>query len=176
MSVEMKKEILSWVKVIVSALIFAYIITHYIIVNAMVPSCSMENTIMTGDRLVAFRWSYVFEEPERDDIVVFKYPDDESLNYIKRIIGLPGDKVEIKDGKVYINDSEQPLDDLFIKEEMFGSWGPYEVPQDSYFMLGDNRNDSADSRYWNNHFVKKDKILGKAIFKYYPKIELLTDK
>lgn len=175
MTNETKKEIFSWIKTIVSAVIFAYIITTFIIVNASVPTGSMKDTIMPGDRLVAFRLAYLFSEPKRDDIVVFKFPDDESYLYVKRIIGLPGDKVEIKDGKVYINDSEQPLEDKYIKEEMFGSWEPYIVPEESYFMLGDNRNDSKDSRFWTNTFVKKDKILGKAIFKYYPKIEILLN-
>lgn len=172
-----KKEIISWIKTIICAVIFAYLITHYVIVNAAVPTGSMENTIMPGDRLVAFRLSYVFSEPERYDIVVFEYPDNEEELFVKRIIGLPGDTVNIVDGRVYINDSEIPIEDSYVKnEEKSGSWGPYEVPEDSYFMLGDNRNDSKDSRYWNNTFVKKEKILGKAIFKYYPKISILSNK
>ncbi len=170
-------EAISWAKTIAAALIFAYLITTFIIVNAQVPSGSMKNTINEGDRLVAFRLSYLFSKPERFDIVVFKFPDNEDLYYIKRIIGLPGETVEIKDGKVYINGSDEPLDESFILEPMFvEADAVYEVPEDSYFMLGDNRNNSADSRRWVNKYVKKDKILGKAIFKYYPGFELLTNK
>lgn len=171
-----KREILSWVKSILGAVIISFLLTKFIIVNAAVPTPSMSNTIMPNDRFIAFRLSYLFDKPERYDIVVFKYPDDESKLYVKRVIGLPGEKVTIKDGKVYINDSEEPLDDYFLPEEMLGSFGPYEVPEDSYFMLGDNRNDSEDSRMWQNKFVSKNKILGKAIFKYYPKIEALWNK
>jgi len=172
----MKSEIFSWLKTIIAAIAFAYFITTFIIVNATVPTGSMKDTIMPNDRLVAFRLSYLFDEPERYDIVVFKYPDDESYLYIKRIIGLPGDKIEIVDGRVYINDSNEPIPDKYVREKMLGSFGPYNVPEGCYFMLGDNRNDSKDSRFWKNTFVKKDKILGKAIFKYYPKLEWLANK
>ena len=131
---------------------------------------------MPNDRLVAFRLSYLFSDPERYDIIVFKAPDDESTLYVKRIIGLPGEKVNIIDGKVFINDQEVPLEDDYIMEDMLGSFGPYTVPENSYFMLGDNRNDSQDSRYWENTFLPKENILGKVLFKYYPKIESLWNK
>ncbi len=171
------KEAISWAKTIIAAFVFAFIITTFIIVNAKVPSGSMKNTINEGDRLIANRLSYIFSDPERFDIVVFKYPDDESIYYIKRIIGLPGETVEIKDGKVYIDGSEEPLDDSFILEPMIPEEDAvFEVPEGCYFMLGDNRNNSADSRRWNNKYVEKSKILGKAVFKYYPNFELLTDK
>ena len=84
------------------------------------------------------------------------------------MIGLPGDKVQIIDGTVYINDSETPLDEPYLPEPPEGDYGPYYVPEDSYFMLGDNRNWSKDSRFWTNTYVKKEKVLAKAIFRYYP--------
>lgn len=169
-------ELISWVKTIVAALVMAWFITTFLIVNAQVPSGSMENTVMTGDRLIANRLSYVFSEPKRFDIVVFKYPDDESKLYIKRIIGMPGDTVTIRDNEIYINDSTEPLDDSFIKEPMITPDAVYEVPEGHYFMMGDNRNNSSDSRFWQNTYVAKDKILGKAVFKYYPSLEILVDK
>lgn len=149
----------------------ALIISNFVIVNAAVPSGSMLETIQEKSRIVAFRLSYLFSVPKRFDVVVFKYPDDESVYYVKRIIGLPGEKVEIKDGKVYINDTEEPLDDSFVKETPTGSYGPYYVPEGCYFMLGDNRNNSEDSRLWRNTFVEEAKILGKVYFSYYPTIK-----
>jgi len=168
-----KKEILDWLKVILAAVAISFILNNFVIVNAQVPTGSMENTVMTHDRVFAFRLSYLFENPQRGDIVVFPLPDDESQNYLKRIIGLPGETIEIKDGKVYINNSEEPLEEDYLKEKPTGDYGPYEVPENSYFMLGDNRNISLDSRYWERTFVKKNKIMGKVILRYYPSIKLL---
>ena len=166
------KEIWSWVETVVMAVIFAFIITTFIIVNAKVPSASMENTVMTGDRLIANRLSYVFGKPERYDIVVFKFPDDESKLYIKRIIGMPGETVNIRNGEVYIGDSTEPLRSDFLHEPMRTPDATYEVPEGCYFMMGDNRNRSSDSRLWNNKYVEEDKILGKAVFRYYPFTEI----
>lgn len=160
--------IFGWVKVIVFAVIIALLINKFIIANALIPSGSMESTIMTGDRVIGLRTSYLFTSPDRGDIVIFKNPDDESKLYIKRVIGLPGDKVEIIDGLVYINDSEEPLGESYLTVTPKGNFGPYEVPDESYFMLGDNRNVSKDSRYWENTFVKEDKIIAKAYLRYYP--------
>ena len=162
------KEVLSWVETIVFAVLFAFVITTFVIVNAKVPSASMEQTVMTGDRLIANRLSYVLGEPQRYDIVVFKYPDDESKLYIKRIIGLPGETVEIRDGLVYIDGSDEPLRTDFQCEDMVTPDAVYNVPDGCYFMMGDNRNRSADSRFWKNKYVEKSKILGKAVFRYYP--------
>ena len=88
--------------------------------------------------------------------------------YVKRVIGLPGETVEVKDGKVYINGSDTPLDEPYLPEPMEGSYGPYEVPEGCYFMMGDNRNNSLDARFWDNKFVAKNKIVAKVLFCYYP--------
>jgi len=169
-----KKEILGWVKTVVIAFVCALIINNTLIASALVISSSMENTIMTDSRVMGLRVAYVFSEPKRFDIILFQPPDDEtSIPYVKRIIGLSNEKVEIIDGKVYINDSDVPLDDSFIKEEAYGDYGPYYVPEGCYFVMGDNRNGSSDSRAWVNKFVAKDKILGKIYFEYFPSPHLL---
>lgn len=164
------REILSWVLSFAIALLAAVILKDYVIINANVPTGSMENTIMPGDRLIGSRLAYLWSEPERGDIVIFHYPDNEEELYVKRIIGLPGEKVVIEDGKIYINDAEEPLAEPYLKEEWTNRTGPYyfEIPEGSYLMLGDNRNDSLDARYWNNTYVKKEKILGKAVITYWP--------
>jgi signal peptidase I len=120
-----KAEIISWIKVILSAVVIAVIVDCFIIANAVVPTGSMETTIPAGSRIMGLRLYYRFAEPKRGDIVIFKYPDDESVDYLKRIIGLPGETVEIIDGKVYINGSDEPLDEPYLSEVPTGDYGPY---------------------------------------------------
>lgn len=167
------KELWEYIKMIIFVVVVVLIVNDFLLINARVPSESMEKTIMTGDRFFGNRLAYLFDDPERFDIVVFKYPDDESQLFVKRVIGLPGETVEIKDGKVYINGSETPLDDSFTPETPTGDYGPYVVPEGSYFMLGDNRNHSGDSRFWKQPYVEKEKIVGKAIFRYFPGVKIL---
>ena len=168
------KEIFSWISIIVVAAVIALVLNLFIIANSRVPSASMENTIMTGDRVVGFRLTYLFQEPKRGDVIIFKFPDDESLYYVKRIIGEPGDIIDIKDGKIYLNNSETPLEEDYIKEPMIPE-APmhFEVPENGYFCMGDNRNSSGDARYWHNTYVYKNKIISKVIFRYFPNIGLI---
>ncbi len=165
------REIFEWVMVIVISAALAFALDKFIIVNAKIPSASMEPTIMTGDRLIGNRLAYTNSDPERGDIVIFLYPDNEKELFIKRVIGLPGETVTVKQGKVYINNSDIPLDEsAYIVTTPLGDFGPFKVPEGAYFMMGDNRNNSMDSRYWNQPYVYKDKILGKAWARYWPKI------
>ena len=154
-----KREALSWVICIVVTILLTEFILNFVIINANIPSGSMENTIMTNDKLIALRTSYWFKDPKRGDIIIFKYPEDEREWYIKRVIALPGETVQVKDGKVYINGSSKPLSEPYIKEEH------------GYFVMGDNRNNSNDAREWDIHYVSRDEILGKAWFRYYPSIK-----
>ena len=164
------KEIISWVITIVLAVVAALFIKNYIIINANIPSGSMENTIMTGDRLFGYRLAYKNDKPERGDIVIFSFPDDETETYVKRVIGMPGETVVIENGKIYIDDAAEPLKEEYLKDDWIVAIGPYtfEVPENAYLVLGDNRNNSYDARYWENTYVTEDKILGKAVFRYYP--------
>ncbi|WJW68302.1 signal peptidase I [Candidatus Chlorohelix allophototropha] len=107
---------------------------------------------------------WVFGGPKRGDVVVFEYPRDPSQDYIKRVIGFPGEKVEVRSGVVYVND--QPLTEPYIKEASLSPYGPMVVPEGTLFVLGDNRNGSSDSRAWG--FLPIDRIIGKAMIAYWP--------
>lgn len=134
-----------------------------------IPSGSMEPTLQINDRLIIDKISYNFRQPQRGDIVVFS--PTEALKqqnfkdaFIKRVIGLPGETVEVKGGRVYVND--QALREQYIEEEPEYSYGPVTVPEDNYLVLGDNRNNSYDSHYWG--FVPRDNIIGRAIVRFWP--------
>lgn len=165
-----RKEIFSWILTFTLAILAAFIVKNFLIINADVPTGSMENTIMPGDRLIGNRLSYIKKDPARGDIVIFHFPDKEEDLYVKRVIGLPGETVFIENAKIYIDGSEEPLQEDYLKEEWTVSTGPYsfQVPEDCYLVLGDNRNDSYDARYWVNTYVKKEKILGKGVAIYWP--------
>ena len=165
-----KKEIISWIQIIVAAVVIALFLNNVIIANSRVPTGSMANTIMSHSRVIGSRLAYINSEPERGDVVIFKFPDNREVYYVKRVIGLPGETVNVVDGKVYINDSQTPLDEPYLPEPMEGSYGPYTVPEGCYFMMGDNRNNSLDARFWKNQFVPKKDIMAKVLFCYYPKI------
>ena len=166
---KMIKEVLSWVLVIAAAYVLAFLITHFVIIKTEVISGSMESTLNIDDRVIGNRLAYNFSDPERGDIIFFANPRNEAETYVKRIIGCPGEAVEIRDGKVYINEAAVPLDEPYLKEKMKGSFGPYVVPENSFFVMGDNRNHSEDSRVWG--FVARDEIYAKAWFRYKPSID-----
>lgn len=181
---DLKKEILSWVKIVIIAVVVAFAINNVIIINATVPTCSMEATINKGNRMIGFRLEYVFSSPKRGDIIIFKYPDNENENYVKRVVGLPEETIEIREGIVYITDKsgENTIklkeDYVYLdngKYEIRGDFPKTKIPKGCYFVLGDNRNNSKDSRFWKTtHFVKESQILGKAMFVYYPSFKKLT--
>ena len=167
------KEIRDYIFLIILAFTFAFLMNKFVYANAEVPTGSMIPIVQPGDRLIINRLSYLFEDPKRGDIVMFAYPDNEKKNYLKRIIGLPGEKLEIREGLIYINDRKTPLSENYLNDEPNGDFGPYNVPEGCYFMLGDNRDNSLDAREWKNKYVKKEKIVGKAWIKYYPNITIL---
>lgn len=162
------KELFSSLLTMAVAAIIVTLLKEFVIINAFIPSGSMEYTINPNDRLVGNRLAYLLSEPERGDIVIFQYPDDESQLFVKRIIGLPGETVTIDEAHIYVDG--ELLEEDYLKEEWVIDNDSYtfEIPEDSYLVLGDNRNNSKDARYWNNTYVKEDKILGKAVFRYWP--------
>lgn len=177
-----KKDIISFFTPIVIAVVIASLLKFLVFANAVVPTGSMLNTIQMKDRVIASRLAYINDDPERYDVIIFEYPDwkidpnfpkDKKTYFVKRIVGLPGETVQVVEGIVYVTKTTGEtiqLDDSFVTNDLpaVGDYGPYEVPADSYFVMGDNRNHSDDSRFWTNKYVQKDKILGKVLFKYYP--------
>ena len=168
--IDWKKELKSFAFTLLLTMSVVIVLKNFVIINAKVPTGSMENIIMPGDNILGYRLAYLTEGPERGDVIFFYFPDDESQKYVKRVIGLPGETVTITDGKIYIDDATEPLDEPYLKEEWTRGTGPYvfQIPEDSYLCLGDNRNRSADAREWINPYVTKEKIIGKAIFTYFP--------
>lgn len=162
-----KSSAFSYLKTIIIAVAISFVMVFFVIISAVVPTGSMKNTILENDRVIGFRLAYLTSTPKRGDIIIFKYPDDPSIKFIKRVIGLPGDKVNFKNGDVYINDEKLDEPYLLQKNSTFSSVPEYIVPENSYFMLGDNRLNSKDSRFWKHTFVTKNEIIGKALFKYF---------
>ena len=149
--------------------ILAIGIRQFVAEARYIPSGSMLPTLQINDRLIVDKLSYRFNTPQRGDIVVFSPTSTlEKQNFhdafIKRVIGLPGDKVEVKGGRVYVND--QALRENYIEEDPQYQWGPQTVPNGSYLVLGDNRNNSYDSHYWG--FVPREKIIGRAVVRFWP--------
>ena len=141
---------------------------------AQVPSASMEPALNVGDKYLVDQWAYKHKDPERYDIIIFlKDIGTQSDMYGKRIIGLPGEILEIRKGKIYINNNKYPIEDPYADFPRQEYLGPFRIPEDSYFVMGDNRQNSYDSRYWDDKFVKKETILGRAELVYYPRIKFL---
>lgn len=150
------------------SVVIAYGITHFVAHHTRVDGNSMNNTLSNDDYLIIEKLSYYIYDPERYDIVVFPYSDD--VNYIKRVIGLPGEKVQIINGSVYIND-EQLRDDTFGNEPIIdpgNAASPIYLGDNEYFVLGDNRNSSYDSRKTAVGLIKRERIKGKAVLRFWP--------
>lgn len=138
---------------------------HYVLMLALIPSGSMENTIMTGDIAIATRFDRA--DIQRYDVMVFIPPDHPDTYYIKRVIGLPGETITIDNGNIYAGD--ELLDDSILPEKMIRAGdGVYEVPEGCYFMLGDNRNHSLDARFWENKYVPLENMVAKARIIVFP--------
>ncbi len=160
-----KSAVLEMVEIVVVALALAFFIKTFVAGNYWIPSESMVPTIEVNDKVIVTNFSYWVGEPERGDVIVFKYPNDTKKDYIKRCIGLPGETIEFKNSLLYVNG--QLVDEPYLPEGLeFEDYGPVVVPEDSYFMCGDNRNHSADSRDWG--FLPDDLIIGKAQVIYWP--------
>lgn len=155
---------------IITPLIMLFLFFHYIVSTYKIPSASMENSIMEEDTVFANHLAYKIGDISYGDIIVFK-KDGESNNLIKRVIGLPGDQIQISNGKLYRNGTEV-VEDYVIGNTLANTTTDYMVPNNSVFVLGDNRENSKDSRYWNDPFISVDNIIARAYmgFGFSPKI------
>lgn len=186
---EKKHEILTFLRDLAIICVIFFILNEFVFMLASIPTPSMENTLMVDDKIFASRLSVTFGTIERGDIIIFDFHEDGRDEYfIKRLIGLPGDTVVIKQGKIYINGSDTPLDEPYITNGWKSSdwkWnkGPhgngggglkdpneytFNVPEGHYFFLGDNRDNSSDARYWKNTYIPEEDLVAKAIFTYMP--------
>ena len=175
-TVKTKKEIRSiiliailYFLVTISSSLMIFSLNAFIIENLYIPASSMEPTLQINDQLIVNKLQYRFNEPSRGDIIIFNATENlkkEGVNeaFIKRIIGIPGDTIEIKNNQVYLN--EQPLNETYIKEAINYDYDKVTIPANNYFVLGDNRNNSYDSVHWG--FVPRGNIIGKATKIYFP--------
>ncbi len=169
-----KSEIREYLEALVIAVVLALFIITFIAQSFLVQGSSMVPTLQDGERLLVDKLTWRFREPKRGEVVVFKYPSDTRRKFIKRIIGVPGDQVLIKQGYVYVNGEK--LEESYINGPTFGAIyrdsGPVEVPQGRYFVLGDNRTNSDDSRYEDVGLVERKLLVGRALFRYWPLTEI----
>jgi signal peptidase I len=183
MSLKKKSVLRDWVESIIVAFLLAMVIRAFVVQAFKIPTGSMRMTLLEGDLILVNKFIYgakvpftnlrlpALREPKRGDVLVFIYPEERDKDFIKRLAGLPGETVEIKGGSIYINDkpAQEPMFNriYYYNRGDFGAEGKkIIVPQDSYFVLGDNSASSKDSRYWG--FVPKDNLLGKALIVYWP--------
>ncbi len=183
--VKKKGLIREYAESIAIAILLALVIRTFLVQAFKIPSGSMEDTLVIGDHLLVSKFIYgtkiplsdkrvlTLRDPRRGDVIVFEYPEDPSKDFIKRVVGIPGDVVEGKDKKVFVNGThyqsphEVHKEKDIIPKEMNprDSFGPITVPENSYFCMGDNRDRSYDSRFWK--FVRRDQIKGLAFIKYW---------
>lgn len=160
------ENLLAWFKTLASAAVYATLIVTFGFQVARVEGQSMAPTLEDQDRLIVNKLAYRLHDPQVGDIVMLYYPVDPSKSFVKRIIAEPGDTVRIVDGRVYRN--EVPIDDSYVPEayRSHDDWGPEVIPEGYYFVMGDHRNNSSDSRHWK--FVPKRYIIGKVQLRWWP--------
>lgn len=155
-----------YAETVVGAVLLAALIMVFVGRAFTVDGPSMLPTLHSGERLIVDKMTYRFREPKRGDIIVFRYPAEPSHFFIKRVIGLPGDEIDIRNGQVLVNGN--PLVELYTNSEILGRYGGYVVPDDHYFVLGDNRNNSQDSRNSAVGYVSRSLVVGRALVRYWP--------
>jgi signal peptidase I len=182
MGMKRKSVVREYAEAFALAILLALTIRTFVVQAFKIPSGSMIPTLSIGDHILVNKFVYGIKvpftdwmvmsisHPLRGDVIVFKYPEDESKDFIKRVVGIPGDTVEVRNKTVYVNGTLADTTytqhaDPNVQQERRDNFGPVTVPPDSYFVMGDNRDHSLDSRFWG--FVKEHKIRGKAFLIYW---------
>ena len=160
------EEIKDWVVSIVIAVVLAMIIRTFVVELYLVDGPSMRPTLQHAQRLVVNKFIYHFRAPEKGEVRIFRYPKDPSRDFIKRVIAVPGDTIEIKDGNVFVNGELQNED--YILSKCRGDYPKSTIPEGHIFVMGDNRNNSEDSRFPDVGFVPFDLSKGKAMLVFWP--------
>lgn len=174
MSLPPKKQSLLWeyVESFLIAIALALVVRTFIVQPFKIPSGSMRPTLIEGDRILVNKYVYRFQEPAPGDIIVFKSPETPKKDFIKRLVGAGGDDIEIREGKLFSNQrvlSEPAIfrENFYYNRGEYGAEGkPITVPEEHYFVLGDNSGSSHDSRFWG--FVPKQNVIGRAFFIFWP--------
>ena len=170
-----KKQKPAWlelVELVIIAVVLAFVIKAFVFEPFYIPSGSMYPTLQVNDRIMVSKLSYHLSSPHRGDIIVFKFPQDPSRDFVKRLIAVGGETIEIRNSALLING--RPVPENYLPAGLkFDNYGPVKVPDGSYFMMGDNRNNSDDSRYWG--MMPGKNIIGKAVLVYWPlnRLEIL---
>jgi len=171
-NINWSEEIKDWVVSIAIAVALALFIRYFIVELYLVEGPSMRPTLVNSERLVVNKFIYYFRTPLQGEILVFRYPRDPSRDFIKRVIGVPGDVMEVREGQVYRNG--ELLKEPYILEMTRGSFPATKVPEGHLFVMGDNRNNSEDSRSRAVGFVPNEMVKGKAILVFWPPSEFKT--
>ncbi len=158
------KELFDWIKTIVIAIVVALLIRHFIFMPSIVPTGSMIPTIQKNDIIMVTKFNYWFKPVERGDMIVFQSSYDKKIKLVKRVVGMGGETILIQNGKLYIDG--KLFIEPYVYEPMAEEFGPYTVPENTFFVMGDNRNNSYDARKWEQKYVTEDMILGKAIYRF----------
>jgi signal peptidase I len=161
-----QEEVWAWIKTVASAAVYAVLIVTFGFQVARVEGMSMAPTLEDQDRLIVNKAIYLLASPRRGDIVMLRYPVNPDKSFVKRVIAEEGDLVRIVDGRVYVNDV--PLKDDYVPSEFrsHDDWGPQMIQEGYYFVMGDHRNNSSDSRHWG--LVPKKYIIGKVQVRWWP--------
>ena len=168
-----KREVFEWAKMVVWVVVMFYGLRTFVVEGFEIRGHSMENTLENQERVLVAKFIYMFRPIQRGDVIVFRFPKEPARRFVKRVIGLPGDDVEIKAGVVHVNG--EPVDEPYVYENgqsfLFRENLPGErVPAGQYYVLGDHRNVSSDSRSWG--FIPRDDVIGKAVFRFWPPSEV----